>query len=147
MKLKDTYLPFALLSLFAFSSCDKTEEIIPEPEPVDKTVVFQVFGNQDFSYSQYGEEEITVQLLITRKNREAVDAPETTVFDSTFVMALKDIPVRANRMEIKKIVSAVLDEKENVFVGTGYTYRQNSFGKNQTFPAGEVEKTFQLTVY
>ncbi|MDX5419647.1 MAG: hypothetical protein LPK09_10565 [Hymenobacteraceae bacterium] len=137
----------ALLSLFAFASCDKTEEVIPEPEPVDKTVIFEVFGNQDFSYSQYGEEEITIQFRISRINKDVADAVETVVFDSTFTMALKDIPVRANKMVIKKTVPAVLDEKENVFVGSGYSYRQNSFGKNQTFPADQVEKTFQLTVY
>ncbi|EJF11849.1 hypothetical protein [Pontibacter sp. BAB1700] len=146
MKFSATYL-CGLLALLAFSSCDKNEEVIPEPEPVDKTVVFEVFGNQDFSYSQYGEEEITFQLVISRKDKEATDALETTVFDSTFVMAIKDIPVRANRMVIKKTVAAVLDEKENVFVGSGYNYRQQTFGKNQSFPANQVEKTFQLIVY
>ncbi|PVY43818.1 hypothetical protein [Pontibacter virosus] len=147
MKLKAVYLPFALLSLFAFTSCDKTEEVIPEPEAVDKTVAFQVFGNQDFSYSRYGEEEVTIQLVITRKNKEAVDAIETTVFDSTFTMALKDVPVRANSMAIHKTVPAVRDAQEDVYIGTSYSYRQESFGKNQTFPTDQVEKTFQLTIY
>jgi hypothetical protein len=147
MKLKATYLPIALLSLFAFSACDKTEEVIPDPEPVDKTVVFQVYGNQDFSYSRYGEEEITLRLLITRTNKDVADAIETVVFDSTFTMALKGIPVRAKRMVIKKTVPAVLDTKEDVFIGTGYTYRQNSFGKKQTFPAAEKVKNVELTVY
>ncbi|MBF8961636.1 hypothetical protein I0P70_00140 [Pontibacter sp. FD36] len=146
MKLKATPL-FAMLSLLAFASCDKTEEVIPEPEPVDKTVVFQVFGNQNFSYSQYAEEEITIELLITRTNRDVADAIETVVFDSTFTMALKEIPVRANRIVIRKTVPAVLDAEEDVFIGTGYTYRQNSFGKNQTFPAGQQEKNVELTVY
>jgi hypothetical protein len=146
MKLRATNL-FALVSLFAFTACDKTEDVIPEPDPVDKTVVFQVFGNQDFSYSQYGEEQITIQLLVTRTNKDVADAIETTVFDSTFTMALKEIPVRANRMYIRKVVPAVLDAKESVFIGTGYTYRQNSFGKNQTFPASDKVKNVELTVY
>jgi hypothetical protein len=147
MKLRVAYPSIALLSLFAFSSCDKTEEVIPEPEPVDKTVVFQVFGSQDFSYSRYGEEEITLHLLITRTNKDVADAIETVVFDTTFTMALKEIPVRANRMYIRKTVPAVLSTKEDVFIGTGYTYRQNSFGKNQTFPADQREKNVELTVY
>jgi hypothetical protein len=146
MKLRVTYL-CALLSLFAFTACDKTEEVIPEPEPIDKTVVFEVFGDQDFSYSRYGEETITIQFVISRKNKDVADALETVVFDSTFTMALKDIPVRANRMKVIKVVPAVLDAKESVFIGSGYNYMQNSFGKNQTFPADQVEKTFQLTVY
>ncbi|WP_299704741.1 hypothetical protein [uncultured Pontibacter sp.] len=146
MKLRATYL-FALLSLFAFTSCDKTEEVIPEPGPVDKTVIFEVFGDQDFSYSRYGEEEITIQVVISRMNRDVADAIETVVFDSTFTMALKYMPVRANRLSIRKTVPAVLDAQESVFVGTGYTYMQQSFGKSQTFPADQVEKTFQLTVY
>ena len=147
MKLRAAYLPIALLLGVFLSACDKTEEVIPEPEPVDKTVVFQVFGNQDFSYSQYGEEEITIKLLITRTNKDVADAIETVVFDSTFTMALKEIPVRANRMYIRKAVPAVLDAKETIFSGTGYTYRQNSFGKNQTFPADQREKNVELTVY
>jgi hypothetical protein len=146
MKLRVTYL-CALLSLFAFTGCDKTEEAIPEPEPIDKTVVFQVFGNQDFSYSRYGEEEITIQLLISRKNKDVADAIETVVFDSTFIMALNQIPVRANRMYIRKNVSAVLDAKERVYIGTRYSYRQNSFWKSQPFPAAEKIKNVELTVY
>ncbi|WP_299984863.1 hypothetical protein [uncultured Pontibacter sp.] len=146
MKLKATPL-FAMLSLLVFASCDKTEEVTPEPEPVDKTVVFQVFGSQNFSYSQYAEEAITIKLLITRTNRDVADAIETVVFDSTFTMALKEVPVRANRIVIRKTVPAVLDTEENVFIGTGYTYRQNSFGKNQTFPTGQQEKNVELTVY
>ncbi|MBD1398310.1 hypothetical protein H9Q13_14155 [Pontibacter sp. JH31] len=146
MRRTTTHL-LALLSLFAFASCDKTKDVIPEPEPVDKTVVFEVFGNQDFSYSQYGEEEIRIQLVISRMNNYVADAIQTVVFDSTFTMALKDVPVRSNKMVIRKTVPAVLDKKEQVSVGSGYNYRQQSFGKNQSFPADQVEKTFQLTVY
>jgi hypothetical protein len=147
MKLRASYLFSALLLGVVLSACDKKEEVTPEPEPVDKTVVLEVFGNQDFSYSRYGEEEITIQFKISRKDRDEASAVETVMFDSTFTMALKDIPVRANRMTFRKTVPAVLNEKENIFVGSMYTYRQESFGKVQSFPADQVEKTFQLTVY
>ena len=147
MKLRSTIYSLSFLALMTLAACHKTEEVVPAPTPVDKTVVFEVFGDQDFSYSRYGEEEVTIQLLISRKNNTLPEAVETTVFDSTFTMALKDLPVRANRMSVRKTVPGVTDGTESIFIGSGYRYRQESFGKNQTFPAEQVVKTVQLTVY
>ncbi len=138
---------FVLLVTGILPACDETEQVLPAPEPVDKTVVFHIFGGQNFSYSRYGEEMVTIQLIINRKDKGAASGMETAVFDSTFTMPLKDIPVRENRLVIKKLVPGVLDEKENVFMSSGYHYMQTSFGKNQTFPADQVENTVQLTVY
>ncbi len=138
---------FVLLATSTLPACDETEQVLPAPEPVDKTVVFHIFGSQDFSYSRYGEEMVMIQLIINRKDKGAASGMETEVFDSTFTMPLKDISVRDNKLVIKKLVPGVLDEKENVFMSSGYHYMQTSFGKNQTFPADQVENTVQLTVY
>ncbi|PKV66636.1 hypothetical protein [Pontibacter ramchanderi] len=148
MKKTNTFFLPAIIGFSLFlPSCSHPEEVIPAPEPLDKTVVFQVYGQQDFSYSQFGEEKVTVELVISRMNKDVADAAVQVVFDSTFTMALKDIPVRANRLYIRKTIPAVLDSKEEVHIGTGYTYRQSSFGKNQTFPAGQQEKQVELIIY
>ncbi|MHA6246704.1 hypothetical protein ACXYMU_02120 [Pontibacter sp. CAU 1760] len=69
------------------------------------------------------------------------------MFDSTFTMALNDIPVRANRLVIKKAVPAVRNEKEQVFMSSGYHYMQSSFGQNKALPANDSETTMPLQVY
>ncbi|MHA6246703.1 hypothetical protein ACXYMU_02115 [Pontibacter sp. CAU 1760] len=51
MKRRIACLP-ALLSVSCLTACGKTKEVIPEPGPVDKAVTFQVFRDQNFSYSQ-----------------------------------------------------------------------------------------------
>ncbi|MCJ8163985.1 hypothetical protein MKJ04_03965 [Pontibacter sp. E15-1] len=146
MRVSTTYL-FVVLAISTLTACHQTEEVIPAPAPVDKTVVFEVFGNQDFSYSRYGEEEVTIQLLISRNDKDAPSGMGTEVLDSTFTMPLQDLPVRANRLIIKKVVPGVLGEKEPVFIRSGYHYRQTAFGRNQTFSPGQMENTVQLTVY
>lgn len=146
MRLSITYL-FAFLATCSLTACSTTDEVAPKPESEDKTVTFEVFGNQDFSYSQYGDEVLTVQLIISRKDKYEPGAIETQVFDSTFTMPLKELPVRANRLVIKKRILAVIDDQENIFISSGYHYRQTAFGKNHTFPANQEESVVQLTVY
>ncbi|MEJ8800886.1 hypothetical protein [Pontibacter sp. H249] len=144
MKLTFTNLLYFLL-LPVLASCNKSEEATPVPKPVTKTVVFEVFGDQDFSYSRYGDEQVSISLLIRRQDKETL--AETIVFDSTFSTALKHIPVRANRLQVKKTIPDVQDNKEIVHIGVGYNLMQTSFGKSINLPADQVEKKVQLTVY
>ncbi|WP_299825469.1 hypothetical protein [uncultured Pontibacter sp.] len=137
---------FAVLALLLFcAACDTTEEVLPEAVPVDKSVVFEIFGNQDFSYSRYGDEQVLVELLIRRVNK--LTKEETVVFDTSFTSALKDIPVRGKKLQLTKTVPAVQDKKENIFIGSGYTVMQSSFGKSETLPSDLQEKKVQLIIY
>ncbi|RIJ36872.1 hypothetical protein [Pontibacter oryzae] len=134
MRVTIAYL-FAFLATRTLAACGTTEKVGPTPEPVDKMLTFEVSGNHDFSYSRYGEEQLTMQLIISRKEKYEPDAIGKQVFDSALTMPLTALPLRANRLVIKKLVPAVVDVQESIFVTGGYHCKQTAFGKNYTFHA------------
>ncbi|WP_018476945.1 hypothetical protein [Pontibacter roseus] len=138
-------LLFTAAMCCTLASCGKDEkEETPVPEAVDKRVVFEVYTTTDYTKSQYANREASITLRIRRGDMGMVQ--ETTVFDTTFVRALKDIPLQDGKLVIKKTVPAVLNGEEWVAIGSGYSVGDEAFGSSEFLPAEQREFKVRLSL-
>ncbi len=142
MKLRYTYL-LAFAGLATLTACDK-EEVAPEPALTDKTAVFEVFASGDYTNSYLAEEEATIHLYIYRGEKGVAGTP--MIFDSTFVMLLKHLPMEDNKIVIRKTIPDVDTKKEFVSLGSGYRVAQFGYGSYEPVPDDENTKTIEIVL-
>ena len=135
MKLKFT-LVSALIAVALLASCGKKDEVAPKPVLLNKTATFEIFALKDYTNSYEAEMEATIHLRIYRGEKGKLGEP--LVFDSTFTRLLKDLPVEANKIVIRKSIPNVDTEKEFVSLGSGY--RVGSFGYGSYDPVTDEEE-------
>jgi len=143
------YLLTATLFVGLLSSCSKERiEKAPEEKPVEKTVIFEVFSEKDYSQPEYeGTPYVTISaevgLHIERYNLQTMKTE--VIWDTVITRRMQyEYPLESNKLVIEKTVP-VLNSKEHISVGKYISYR-SSYGNSSYGSFDPVSREEKLRV-
>ncbi|QCR21091.1 hypothetical protein [Pontibacter sp. SGAir0037] len=121
--LKKTLIAPLCLLLLSLSGCEK-EEITSYPQPAavlqEKTVNFNIYGDEDYSSAQWNNAKVQVRVTIRKVGLEPYK--ETVVLDSTLDwIDFKDVPAFENRILVNQKLSYD-PQKESIAIGYSRVY-------------------------